>query len=625
MKKVLALLLALVVMATALVGCGDNTAKTSLGNFTDVDYKVNEEAVKFEDSSDMPDWTGNQLELTMWYANGSYSAKKDKISTDDVVSPEWARVTGVKFSDESFDNNGDLADARLSKVIAAGEWPDILWGCQGNMLETLIEQDLLWDLTDLIPEYMPNLTALMENGFMASTRNDQRIYEIDLTPPIDYAYPDMPDDILMRTQSPQSNTSYLWVRDDILKKIKPEAYTYDEIIAMYETNDGKFTEEEILNASFNSKEEVIQFFRDVKALGEKVGNRDVYPTYASTGSDNWDFAAVLAGLLNGWNSNPAGFGQNYFTYYDKTTGKVELMLEQPFFKEAIKELTDLIAEDVISVDSLIDIRSKFEEKCTTGQYAVLYGTTIPDINTLNKNAQGYKYRPVIVNIPFDTERFVPMVDNLVGGTRYAFMKNEISEEELPQILRAFDFMLTDVGQKLVMWGPRSAGLFEETENGRRFTVKELEDEAVYGKSNDSLLKYGLQNKQWPGYATAVNKWNPVYIYDFVPNIRRLQNFYSTGVTSPAETVLGVAPSVWKFTAQVEDIGRAWDARSAIESALTKVLTATNDEEFEAYYADMLDKAVRNGFTKEALEAADSYWRTNVNNNYMDELEEYLKK
>lgn len=625
MKKVMALMLALVVMATALVGCGDDTAKTSIGNFTDVDYKVNEEAEKFEDSSDMPDWTGNQLELTMWYANGSYSVKKNNISTDDVVSPEWARITGVKFSEESFDNNGDLVDARLSKIIAADQWPDIIWGCQGNMLETLIEQDLLWDLTDLIPEYMPNLTALMKNGFMASTREDKRIYEIDLTPPIDYAYPDMPADILMRTQTPQANASFVWVRDDILKKIKPEAYTYDEIVAKYEVNGGNFTEEEVLNAAFNSKEEFIQFLRDVKALGAKAGNRAVYPTYAFTGSDNWDFMGTLVGYLNGYACNPAGFANNYFTYYDKTTGKIELMLEQPFYKAAIKEMQELIAEDVISTDSLIDIRSAFEEKCATGQYAVLYGSTMPDINTLNKNAQGYKYRPVIINIPLDTERFVPMVDKLVGGTRYAFMKSEISEEELPQILRAFDFMLTDVGQKLIQWGPKSAGLFEETENGRRFTVKELEDDAVYGKSSDALVKYGLDNRQWPGYPAGVNKWKPVYIYDFVPNVSRLPYFYSPGMYAPAETVPGVAPNVWKFTAAVEGIGDAWDARSAIESAMTKVLTATSDKEFETLYATMLDKTVRNGFTAEALAEADEYWRTNVNKNYMKDLEAYLKQ
>ena len=625
MKKVLALMLALGILSAALVGCGGKSSKSSTGNFIDVDYKVNEEAEKFEDSTDMPDWKGNQIELTMWYATGSYSAKKNKVSANDVVSPEWARVTGVKFADDSFDNNGDLVDARLAKIIATKKWPDIIWGCQGSTLQTLIEQDMLWDLTDLIPKYMPNLNALMKNGFMASTRDDKKVYEIDLSPRIDYAYPDMPADIRVRTQIPQANTSYLWIRDDILKKIKPEAYTYDEIVAKYKTNDGKFTEEEILNASFNSKEEVIKFFRDVKALGEKVGNRDVYATYAFTGSDNWDFMGTLAGILNGWSSNISEFGQNYFTYFDKNTGKVELMLEQPFYKEAIRELTNLIAEDVICSDSLVDIRSKFEEKCATGQYAVLYGSTMPDINTLNKNAKGYKYRPVVVNIPFDTERFVPMVDNLAGGTRYAFLKNEISAEELPQVLRAFDFMLTDVGQKLIMWGPKSAGLFKETENGRRFTKKEIEDEAVYGKSTDALLKYGLQNKQWPGYPSGVNKWNPAYIYDFVPNTSRLQYFYSTGMITPAETVSGVAPNVWKFTAQVESIKKAWDARTDIESAMTKVLTATNDKEFETLYSTMLDKAERNGFTKEALAEADKYWRTNENSNYMDELRKYLKK
>lgn len=42
-------------MAPALVECGDNTAKIKLGNCTGVDYKVNEEAVKFEGSSDIPD------------------------------------------------------------------------------------------------------------------------------------------------------------------------------------------------------------------------------------------------------------------------------------------------------------------------------------------------------------------------------------------------------------------------------------------------------------------------------------------------------------------------------------------------------------------------------------------
>ena len=625
MKKISALLLAILMTTTFLFGCGDKTANKITGNFTDVDYKANEEAIKFEDSSEMPDWTGKQLDLTMWYANGSYSAKRNKVSENDVVSPEWQRVTGVKFSDASFDNNGDTQDAKISKIIATGEWPDVIAGCQGNVLTSLIEEDMLWDLTDLIPRYMPNLSALMENGFMASTREDGKIYEVDMSPAIDYAYPDISADILVRTQAPQANAAYVWVKDDILKMIKPEAYTYDEIVSKYQVNGGKFTEEEILNAAFNSKEEFYKFLRDIKALGLKVGNREIYPTYAFSGSDNWDFMSSLAGALNGFGCNPAKFSENYFTYYDVKSGKVELMLEQPFFKEILREFTNLVNEDVICEDSIVDNRAAFEEKCANGQYAILYGSTAPDIQTLNNNAQGYKFRPVIINIPLDTTRFVPMVDKLSGGTRYAFMKNEISEGDLAQVLRAFDFMLTDVGQKLTQWGPKSAGLFEETENGRRFTNKELEAQAVYGEANDTQLKYGLDNKQWPGYPAGVNRWKPAYIYDFVPNVTRLPYFYSPGMYAPVEVVPSIAPSVWKFTAHIDDISKAWDARTAIESAMTKILTATNEQEFETLYKKMVDVAKRNGLTSETIAEADEYWRNVVNKNYMSYLDEYLKE
>jgi len=625
MKKILALVLAMIVMATALVGCGGGNAgtQTDLSEFGDVDYKVNVEAEKYEDSSDMPDWTGKQLDLVMWYGAGSYSIKRDKISENDVVSPEWQRVTGVKFSDKSYDNNGELQDARLAKIIASNDWPDVLYGCQGNALARLIEEDMLYDLTDLIPKYMPNVNALLEKGdFMKSNYYNGRLYEVDLSAPITYAYPDMDSELLARTNPPKANSSIVYIRDDILKMFKPEAYTMDELEEMFNNNGGKFTPEEILNGSFSSKEEFYQFLRDIKAKGIKSGNREVYATYAFAGSDNWDFLYNLAGNLNGYSVSAAG--NNYFTYLDAETERVEYMYNKPFFKEAVKELTELIQEDVIAQDSLIDSRATYEQNCASGLYAVLYGGTKPDINTLNANAVGYKYRPVIINIPLNTEKFVPLVNSVTGGYRYAFVKNKVKEEDLPQILRALDFMLTDVGQKMVEWGPRSAGLFEDTENGRRFTNKEVEDNAVRGVANDAQLKYGLNNKQWPGYPAAANKWQPVYQYEFVPNLRNIQNFYNTGHIEPMETVNGIAPDIWKFTAEIEAASKGWDARTDFENALTKVLTAKNDEEFETLFNAMVETGERDGFTEASLDEINEYWKTNVNAPFMENLEEYFK-
>ncbi len=607
-------------MMTAIVGCGDKEQGESTGEISDV--AVNELADTVEDSSDLPDWTGKKLDLTMWYGTGSYALNRNNIATNDVVTPEIYRVTGVKFSEDSFDNGGDLFDSKLPKIIATGEWPEVLKGCNIN---ELIEQDMVWELSELIPKYMPHLYKWMQQGdFMKSRREDGKIYQIDIKPAIEYAFPEMSPELLARTEVPTSDTGYVLVRDDILKKIKPEAYTPDELEAIFQKN-GKFTEEEILNASFNSKEEFYQFLRDVKALGMKVGNREVYSTYAFAGSDNWDFLTVLAGGLNGWNSFPGGPMNNYFTYYDVETEKIEYMYNAPFFKETLRELTTLIQEDVISSDSLTDSRATYEEKCASGQYAVLYGGTAPDVNTLNSNAEGYKYRKVILNIPYNKEKFIPLENKFSGTYAYAFVKSEVAEEDLPQILRFFDFMLTDVGQKLIQWGPRSAGLFEETENGRRFVNKELEAEAVYGESNDSRIKYGLNAELWPDYPAGPNKWQPIYVYDYVPSLSRLNHFYSTGVYNPIETVQSILPNIYSFPTYLDSAKEVWQARSAFETALTKVMTAQNDDEFESLYKRMVDTSLQIGMTEETLAEINDYWVNNLNKDYMHNVEYYLKE
>jgi len=620
MKKIFTLLIALILMVSTLAGCNKGE-EVNTGEISDV--AVNELADTVEDSSDLPDWTGKKLELTMWYATGSYALNKNNISTNDVVTPEIYRVTGVKFSDDSYDNNGETQDAKMAKVIATNSWPDVIKG--GQNTEELSSKGLLWELSELIPKYMPHLHKLMERGFMSSQiMEDGKIYEIDVNPSVTYAYPEMDPEILARTEVPVSNTGCVLVRDDILKQLKPEAYTQDELIEIFNKN-GKFTEEEILNAAFNSKEEFYQFLRDVKALGVKVGNREVYPTYAFGASDNWDFLTVLAGGLNGWNTYPNGPGNNYFTYFDVGTGKIESMLEQDFFRETMRELTELVREDVISQDSLIDSRATYEEKCASGQYAVLYGGTAPDPNKLNETSQGYKYRKVILNIPYNTEKFLPAKNQLQGGYKFAFLKDRIAEEDLPQILRYFDFLLTDVGQKLTQWGPRSAGLFEETENGRRFTNKEVEDQAVYGVANDAQLKYGLNAQQWPGYPSVPNKWKPIYIYDYVPNLSRMNYFYSTGMFDPMEIIHSIGCSIYDFTNQSENAKIFWGARTAFETAMTRVLAATSEEEFENLYQTLLNTSRSNGLNQELLDEINEIWSTQNNKDYMQNVEDYLKK
>lgn len=627
MKKILALLLVLVLAISVLAGCGGENKVDVATELGDVEYKFNEEAVNYSDSSDMPDWTGKQLDLQMWFGAGSYHASKNTIAENDIVWPELQRITGVRFTKDSFDNNGETQDAKIAKIIATNEWPHIIMGGQENITELLIEKDLIWDLTDLIPKYMPNLDRLMKQGdFLKSTRDDGKIYEVDLYPALTYAYPDMDPEIIARNSAPNSDTSFVYVRDDILKKLKPEAMTQDELYAIFEKN-ATFTEEEILNASFNSKEEFFQFLRDVKALGLKSGNREVYATYALAGSDNWDFLTCLAGVLNGFGGYGVDTGQNYFTYYDIDTEKVEYMFKQDFYKEAVKELTELIQEDIISQDSLIDNRAVYEERCNNGEYAVLYGGTVPNMKTLNENVKknGYQYRKVIINIPFNSKKYLPLGNELGGSYKYAFLKNTISAEDLPQVLRFFDFQLTDVGQKLQAWGPRSANIWTEDENGKRtFTDKELEDASLGKAPSDRIWYYGLQATTWPIYPLAVNRWHPQHVYDFTPSVDTMNNYFSTGLFNPQKKFHGEAPTVYSFPNYVEGTKTFWDARTAFETAMTKVLTAENDEAFEKLYDEMVAIAERNGLTDATLEEINTAWVEILNKDYMQNVYDYVK-
>ena len=629
MKKLLAIMLAVVLMASLFVGCNEQ-ASVSVGDFVDIDYKFNVEADKVTDSSDMPDWTGKQLDLSVWYATGSYHANKNKVAENDVTWPELKRVTGVYFNPEkSFDNNGETQDAKISKIIATDEWPDILWGSSNSITDQLIEQDMIWELSELIPVYMPHLHELMQKGdFMKSTRDDGKIYELVMDAKVTYAYPDMDPEVLARAANPIHDTSYVYVRDDILKEIKPEAFTQAELLEIFEKN-GKFTQEEILNAAFNSKEEFYQFLRDVKALGKKSGNRDVYATYALTGSDNWDFLTVLAGSLDGFNSWQGISANNYFTYFDVETEKIEYMFQQDWYKQDVKELVQLIQEGVISQDSLIDNRAAYEEKCATGQYAVLYGGTMPDLVTLNKNAEpyGYQYRKVIINIPYNQNKFLPIANTLGGSYKFAFFKNQISAEDLPQVLRFFDYMLTEAGQKLWFWGPRSAGLFtEEADGTRRYTDKVLEDESVRDTGNETITKYGLQGRAWVSPPATVGRWSPKYMYEVTPSPKVMERYFNTGVYNPQTQIHGTTPSVYtKFPEYIPETTAFWDARTAFENQLTKVLTATNDEEFEKFWGDLVALAERNGLTAEVLEEMNDVWVNKINKDYMQNVYDHIAK
>ena len=613
MKKYLSLVLVVFMLTSLLSACTSSEKGTEQYGSSDV--AINEIANTVEDSSDLPDWTGKKLELRMWYGAGTSSLKRNSKSTQDVVMPEIFRVTGVKFSEDSFDNGGELMDAKIAKIIAGNDWPDIVMNPERAVLDKMIAGDMVYDLTELIPKYCPNLMAMNEkvgdSPLFKSERKDGKIYKIFTQFPIDYQYPDMEPALIAKVKNPVDPIGFVYVRDDILKKLYPEAKTQDEIEALYLKN-GQFTKEEILDVTFKSKEEFFDFLYKIKKLGIKEGSREVFPLYVSDGIDNWSLLTGM-GFLYGRPSTV-----NYFTYWDKETDRVEYMFKQPFFKETLKDWTKLVQDEIASPDSLIDNRSVFEEKVNNGQYAVLYGQALPDQNVLNAGNKSFRYRKVYVNIPVNNDKFL-FNTTYSEPNNFAILKSNVKEEDLPQILRFFDFMISETGQKLAYWGPRSAGLFKEENGVRRFVDKSLEAEAVYNEAGEKRQYYNLEAQAWPVYPVCESIHQPKLVYDFEKKASLTNKYFAMGAVEIPERVESEAPQIWSFDGYgVKGATSFWLARQSFEDAITKIFISKNDEEFEKYYSEMVKLAERNGLTKETLDEMNEAFKV-INEKYMDNL------
>ena len=218
------------------------------------------------DTSELPDWDGETLEVKVWFAAGT-GTTIEAIPETDVAFKEFERVTGVKFNvDESFDNGGNNIDAKLPMVVGSGDYPTMILGYDiDKQFAELYENGYLADLTeyykdgtlDQLTKWLPleemdtlvykNAKAedgsyyLIPNGDKpASTVNawktagyfPEEIYDAEYFA-LYGATPSM--------STGRSGGHAFMVRTDILEALRPDALTMKEIQDLYVKN-GTFTE-----------------------------------------------------------------------------------------------------------------------------------------------------------------------------------------------------------------------------------------------------------------------------------------------------------------------------------------------------------------------------------------------
>ncbi len=597
MKKTAVRMSALVLAMASLMPFAASCKKQTPSDVIDANYEWVKNT-SITDSSQIASYSGqNKMSLNAWQIASSTTRYE---SSQDVVTPEIERITGVKIGRRK--DNGGLAADEAFLNLTASDNVHIAYG------RGWVDPEAVWDLTDLIKEYCPTIMERMPESVWSDTQitagQKGKVYGIP------YGLGNMGlsdlDPLATAENSPlfqflNEPYPYIVVREDVLKEAYPEAKTQAQIDAMF-AEKGGFTEEDLFDVEITSAAQFrteflpkIQNVLNTNPRYTSKNGRKVQAMMASAGSDydTWDFLGTLIPKLLGG----AGTHTNtQFTYWDSETQKIELMMTQDWYLDEVEEWNKLVQEGKYVTKTDFDSSHQtLSNSLNSGFYAIGYqSSTMPSNNeatyTLpDGTTEKVKYRKVYLKIPL-RENLEFFASGTPAVSSVMFFKDTVRESDLPQLLRWLDFQCSRVADKLYAWGPATEELFNEAADGKRtFKNEELAQQMVYstGRIGTLVQKYNLANGStetvqptFPFVYGNASIYHPKSSgqYDLSSLEGMANTFFSSAIVCSDIKPVGLAkfPSLHTWTeTDLPGITDIWGKRNLLETDLKKLLTSSN--------------------------------------------------
>ncbi|MDR1638983.1 MAG: extracellular solute-binding protein [Clostridiales bacterium] len=631
-------------LCLTLVGCGSKAPQSGSGSSSlvssqpsDSEYRI---GLDVSDSSDLPDWPGKQITLNYWCCHGTGGNRVVPRSKKDVVAPEITRVTGVTIDeDESFDNGGSDYNQKLALIVASDQWPNLIWNPPDA--DELARRDLVYDLTDYMPQYAPDLLEKIPLDKSAYPQIAGHVYPKS-APDRMYGIPFGLGRRFINLVYPELDTQFdrlywnnidgfrmpVYIREDVCLALHPEALSIEDLQEIY-VERGEFTTDEIYDLPIRSAQDFYSFLRDVHALGQSGEFGSLFPTYAYSGQDNWALFGYWLPALYGCDPT-----FNYYTYYDHAAKEMRFGYESPVLKQMAYDINALVRDGILPMASLTDTLDQFNTKLSQGQYAVSYAWWKP------ANNPPYRYREAYFKIDVDFEKYALFSEMPEVTNSIYISKKSVKEEDIPQILQYVNYMVSDVGEKVQNWGPRSAGLFTEANGVRILAVPSLADELASTQPKTAFLDYGLyplvndltliDNFMRPAFISAKNlpgnsRFGPDYHYRKSLAERVPQDYsvaYNANLVDPyTNTRYARDPSFWNF---VNDscplMNAAGKKRKLVEDAFMKTYMGLSDAQFEEAWRNY-EHVCRDqvGYNDAAKKEMNDYFFNEYNADFADML------
>lgn len=545
-----------------------------------------------------------KLELTVWETQGTdYAAPA--VDEKSVVRNWLEEKTNVTVKN-MYGNGGGQWDSKLAQLVAGNNLPHIIHcgAYQGpahfNKVKKLKK---LYTLTpDIIKKYAPNLWERTPKKFWdAMTDEDGNILGIPYYNSVDFkeSFSNMDEEtadyIRSMTKSYQSDVAFspkvfLWARDDIIQKFFPEAKSYDECVALLNEKQ-KPIGDDLLDIPIKSTEDYLDFLYKVKDANIKEDGKKVYPIGYS-GGDNWYALTWLGADMIGYKCH------NYAGTYNYKTKKYELMLVHDTIKEAAKLQNKLVNDEVIESESLVQTPAQYKEKVLNGQYAIvsmnLVGGNPDKINEeLERIGKKFRYRPFITLVP-NKEEYPAFTEQTLWGDSICFT-TELSEEEVYQTLNWINVQYGEEFNNVQNWGPESAGLYTEDENGKpifkdeRFNKYFIEGDKTALESSETK-GIGQSGSLLGVYPLRIDKYNPVVVHrSFKYTPRDDSGFKFAADSEHVKNVIQYPPTaIWSsIYADIDEVVDFWGSRDQWESKI-KIAIAAQPDEFDKKWEEMID-------------------------------------
>ena len=574
---------------------------------------------------------GKKKELKMSMFSGDIQGT----APGDVLTPIWREKTGITW--ELLSHSGDVSsDQWVQMQLAADTMPELLITHEFSTAAqtVMIESGKLYDFTEEeIRKNMPQYTKRIEDlGLDLKTYMEVNKWSDGKSYWIPYelrevAFPKLRPDIRAIRNAADSPYSF-YFRDDILKMVFPNARTEQELKDLFIANGGKLTMDEIIgDIPIYNMDDLYDYLKKVKALGLKIGDKDVIPAQltvsSNVGSTLWSLQTAMQ-----------IFWQDGFSFKDDQLMHVQ---SSDVFKEYIRYYSTFNDEGLIDREAWIMKDDQIRAKAINGEFAVFnYWLPVNDARQLSKDeGRGYGYRLLpafTVDLVNEYQNMTNRPINLTTATKIIMTKT-VKEADKAQVFGWLDWNLSYEADDLRCWGlPEwSEG---EGEN-RRFKpeYKEIEDSLLLGVHSDKDAGYyGLRSN-------ATNFNNPeTHKVGFSGYFSRPVDVYPIPVSSDMniddkcfETIREYYGTQMTFYNQIgwtisEDLANdelwkvASDKSSTPEqsSRLAAAMVAS-PADFDAKYAEYYDNAYPAEF-QTALANLKEKWRDIYNTKVAPEIE-----